>query len=137
MPQLRSDVLLRGGAGNSEDSPLAGSGARNCPRSCERVNLELQSFSRPNPHQPNAQVFEETGLDISGRFEESDCVEIWVKSGVSQKRTKLFFVPGIDTSTEFAPQARKVLDCPSPLTLNLNLTSTLILTLTFSISPAS
>ncbi len=55
-----------------------------------------------------AQVFEETGLDIGGRFDERDCVEIWVKHGVSQKRTKLFFVPGIDTSTEFAPQARKV-----------------------------
>ena len=58
------------------------------------------------------QVFEETGLDIAGRFDDSDCVEIWVKSGVSQKRTKLFFVPGIDTSTEFAPQARKVDDWP-------------------------
>ena len=54
------------------------------------------------------QVFEETGLDIGGRFAEEDCVEIWTKSGTSQKRTKLFFVPGIDTSTEFAPQARKV-----------------------------
>ena len=43
-----------------------------------------------------------------GRFAEEDCVEIWAKSGSSQKRTKLFFVPGIDTSTEFAPQARKV-----------------------------
>ena len=53
-------------------------------------------------------MFEETGLDIGGRFDERDCVEIWVKHGVSQKRTKLFFVPGIDTSTEFAPQARKV-----------------------------
>ena len=52
-------------------------------------------------------MFEETGLDIGGRFDERDCVEIWVKHGVSQKRTKLFFVPGIDTSTEFAPQARK------------------------------
>ena len=53
-------------------------------------------------------MFEETGLDISGRFAEEDCVEIWTKSGASQKRTKLFFVPGIDTRTEFAPQARKV-----------------------------
>ena len=60
------------------------------------------------------QVFEETGLDISGRFAEEDCVEIWVKSGASQKRSKLFFVPGIDTSTEFAPQARKVSSVGAP-----------------------
>ncbi len=72
-----------------------------------KPNPDRNPNPNPNPNL-NAQVFEETGLDIGGRFDERDCVEIWVKHGVSQKRTKLFFVPGIDTATEFAPQARKV-----------------------------
>ena len=52
-------------------------------------------------------MFEETGFDISGRLQEDSCTEIWEKHNTSQKRTKLFFIPDVDASTEFAPQARK------------------------------
>lgn len=59
------------------------------------------------------QVFEETGFDISERLEEDSCAQIWEKHNGSQKRTKLFFIPGVDASTEFAPQARKACRFPS------------------------
>lgn len=60
-----------------------------------------------------AQVFEETGFDISGRLQEDSCAEIWEKHNGSQKRTKLFFIPGVEASTEFAPQARKACRFPT------------------------